>query len=50
MNLKIKVPGVVPAVCPRVWLKRVGDYFELDGPSPYMLLVAAGEARALHRA
>jgi carbamoyltransferase len=40
MNLKIKYRESFRPFAPTVLEERVGDYFELDRPSPYMLLVA----------
>ena len=40
MNLKIKFRESFRPFAPSVLEERVADYFELDGPSPYMLLVA----------
>jgi carbamoyltransferase len=40
MNLKIKYRESFRPFAPAVLDERVGDYFELDRPSPYMLLVA----------
>jgi carbamoyltransferase len=40
MNLKIKYRESFRPFAPTVLEERVGDYFELDQPSPYMLLVA----------
>jgi carbamoyltransferase len=40
MNLKIKFRESFRPFAPSVLEERVGDYFELDRPSPYMLLVA----------
>jgi carbamoyltransferase len=40
MNLKIKFRESFRPFAPVVLAERVGDYFELDRPSPYMLLVA----------
>jgi carbamoyltransferase len=40
MNLKIKYRESFRPFAPSVLRERVADYFELDGPSPYMLLVA----------
>jgi len=40
MNLKIKYRESFRPFAPSVLAERVGDYFELDRPSPYMLLVA----------
>ncbi|MCC6876784.1 MAG: carbamoyltransferase [Sandaracinaceae bacterium] len=40
MNLKIKQRESFRPFAPSVLFERVGDYFELDRPSPYMLLVA----------
>jgi carbamoyltransferase len=40
MNLKIKYRESFRPFAPSVLNERVADYFELDGESPYMLLVA----------
>jgi carbamoyltransferase len=40
MNLKIKYRESFRPFAPACLLERVGDFFELDRPSPYMLLVA----------
>ena len=40
MNLKIKFRESFRPFAPSVLEERVGDYFDLDRPSPYMLLVA----------
>ncbi|HJK95483.1 MAG TPA: carbamoyltransferase [Polyangiaceae bacterium LLY-WYZ-15_(1-7)] len=40
MNLKIKQRESFRPFAPSVLEERVGDFFELDRPSPYMLLVA----------
>ena len=40
MNLKIKYRESFRPFAPSVLAERVSDYFELDGESPYMLLVA----------
>ena len=40
MNLKIKYRESFRPFAPSVLAERVGDYFELDRPSPYMALVA----------
>ncbi|UCC15690.1 MAG: carbamoyltransferase [Gammaproteobacteria bacterium] len=40
MNLKIKFRESFRPFAPSVLAERVQDYFELDGPSPYMLIVA----------
>lgn len=40
MNLKIKYRESFRPFAPAVLAERVGDYFELDRESPYMLLVA----------
>ncbi|MDD5035066.1 MAG: carbamoyltransferase [Methylococcaceae bacterium] len=40
MNLKIKYRESFRPFAPSVLAERVGDYFELDRPSPYMLIVA----------
>ncbi|MDH3466177.1 MAG: carbamoyltransferase [Gammaproteobacteria bacterium] len=40
MNLKIKYRESFRPFAPAVLAERAADYFELDGPSPYMLLVA----------
>ena len=41
MNLKIKYRESFRPFAPSVLSERVGDYFEQDRPSPYMLIVAA---------
>ena len=40
MNLKIKYRESFRPFAPSVLAEKVGEYFELDAPSPYMLLVA----------
>ena len=40
MNLKIKFRESFRPFAPSVLVERVSDYFEIDRPSPYMLLVA----------
>lgn len=40
MNLKIKFRESFRPFAPSVLVERVSEYFELDRPSPYMLLVA----------
>jgi len=40
MNLKIKYRESFRPFAPSVLAERVGDYFEMEGRSPYMLLVA----------
>jgi carbamoyltransferase len=40
VNLKIKFRESFRPFAPTILEERVGDYFELDRPSPYMLLVA----------
>ncbi len=40
MNLKIKYRESFRPFAPSCLMERVGDYFELDSASPYMLLVA----------
>ncbi|MHC4165237.1 MAG: carbamoyltransferase family protein [Planctomycetota bacterium] len=40
LNVKIKHRESFRPFAPSVLVERVSDYFELDGPSPYMLLVA----------
>ena len=40
MNLKIKYRESFRPFAPAVLAERVGDWFDLDRPSPYMLLVA----------
>jgi len=40
MNLKIKFRESFRPFAPSVLAERVSDYFEIDGASPYMLLVA----------
>jgi carbamoyltransferase len=48
MNLKIKFRESFRPFAPAVPRDRVADWFELDAPSPYMLLVApVGQARRL---
>ncbi len=41
INLKIKFRESFRPFAPSVLVEKVSDYFELDRPSPYMLLVAA---------
>ena len=48
LNLKIKYRESFRPFAPSVAVENVGDYFELDEPSPYMLLVA-GVARDLRK-
>ena len=45
MNLKIKYRESFRPFAPSVLAERVSDYFELDRPSPYMLLVAGVRAK-----
>ena len=40
MNLKIKYRESFRPFAPSCLVEKAGDYFDLDGPSPYMLLVA----------
>lgn len=40
LNLKVKFRESFRPFAPSVLRERVGDYFEMDGDSPYMLLVA----------
>ena len=40
MNLKIKYRESFRPFAPSVLEEQVGDFFEMEGPSPYMLLVA----------
>ncbi len=40
MNLKIKYRESFRPFAPSVAVESIGDYFEIDRPSPYMLLVA----------
>ena len=47
MNLKIKHRESFRPFAPAVIEERVGDWFELDRPSPYMLLVAPVAGRVL---
>jgi carbamoyltransferase len=47
MNLKIKYRESFRPFAPSVLAEKAGSYFELDGPSPYMALVAA--VREAHR-
>lgn len=44
MNLKIKYRESFRPFAPSCLEERVGDYFDLDRPSPYMLLVAPVQA------
>jgi len=44
MNLKIKYRESFRPFAPAVRAERVSDYFELDRPSPYMLIVAPVKA------
>ncbi len=44
MNLKIKYRESFRPFAPSCLEERIGDYFELDVPSPYMLLVADVQA------
>ncbi|BFM39445.1 carbamoyltransferase [Synechocystis sp. LKSZ1] len=41
MNLKIKYRESFRPFAPSVLAERVGDYFDWQGPSPYMLMVAS---------
>ena len=41
LNLKIKYRESFRPFAPSILAERVNDFFELDGPSPYMLLVDA---------
>lgn len=51
MNLKIKYRESFRPFAPTCLEERVGDFFDLDRPSPYMLLVAqVREARCLNKA
>ncbi len=45
MNLKIKFRESFRPFAPSILRERVGDYFELSGESPYMLLVAGVDPR-----
>ena len=45
MNLKIKFRESFRPFAPSVLMERLTDYFELDRPSPYMLLVAPVQRR-----
>jgi len=40
MNLKVKFRESFRPFAPSVLRERAGDYFEIDGESPYMLIVA----------
>ena len=40
MNLKIKYRESFRAFAPAVLAERVSEYFDIDRPSPYMLMVA----------
>src|SRR5205085_5135758 len=44
MNLKIKFRESFRPFAPAVLEERVADYFDLDEPSPYMMLVAPVKA------
>lgn len=48
MNLKIKYRESFRPFAPSCLVERVGDYFELDRPSPYMLLVAQVSKERCH--
>jgi carbamoyltransferase len=48
MNLKIKYRESFRPFAPSCLEERVSDYFELDRPSPYMLLVAPVQPRRRH--
>jgi carbamoyltransferase len=48
MNLKIKYRESFRPFAPAVLEERVADYFELEEPSPYMLLVAPVQERRRH--
>ena len=49
MNLKIKFRESFRPFAPAVLLERVHEYFDLNRPSPYMLLIAPiAEAQRLH--
>ena len=50
MNIKIKFREGFRPFAPSVLRERVADYFELDGDSPYMLLVAPVREGAAHSA
>jgi carbamoyltransferase len=45
MNLKIKYRESFRPFAPSVLVERTSDYFELEGESPYMLLVAPVQPR-----
>jgi carbamoyltransferase len=47
MNLKIKYRESFRPFAPSVLAEKAADYFELDGPSPYMAIVAP--VREAHR-
>jgi len=50
LNLKVKFRESFRPFAPSILRERVGDYFEMDADSPYMLLVAdvvAGRRRAM---
>ncbi len=49
MNLKIKYRESFRPFAPACLEERVSDFFELDRPSPYMLLVAQVQAARLRR-
>ena len=49
MNLKIKFRESFRPFAPSVTEERCKDYFEMDGESPYMLLVASVHKRVRHK-
>ncbi len=49
MNLKIKFRESFRPFAPSVLREHVGEYFELDADSPYMLLVAPVREEPAHR-
>jgi carbamoyltransferase len=49
MNLKIKYRESFRPFAPAVLAERVSDYFELDRPSPYMLIVAPVAQEICHQ-
>ena len=49
MNLKIKYRESFRPFAPAVLAEDVGEYFELDRPSPYMLIVAPVQKRPAYR-
>lgn len=49
INLKIKYRESFRPFAPSILIEKVADWFELDSPSPYMLIVAPVLEKTLHR-